>query len=94
MPAKSTEKKAAPVKKDKPKAEKKAAPKKDSKTSVQVSLDKTQEGILDNLRDATSRHDYVQALIDAHLAAANPNGIFLPDDDLPGNERQVKNFHV
>lgn len=61
-----------------------------SKTSVQVSLDKVQTDILDNLRDATTRHDYVQRLVGRHLDAANPNAVFQEDDDLPGNEREIK----
>lgn len=61
-----------------------------SKTSVQVSLDQVQTDILDNLRDATTRHDYVQRLVGRHLDAANPNAVFQEDDDLPGNERELK----
>lgn len=61
-----------------------------SKTTVQVSLDKVQTDVLDNLRDATSRHDYLQALVNGHLDGANPNTVFVEDDDLPGNERQLK----
>lgn len=62
-----------------------------SKTTVQVSLDTVQTDVLDNLRDATSRHDYLQTLVNAYLDRANPNTVFVEDDDLPGNERQVKN---
>jgi hypothetical protein len=32
----------------------------------------------------------VQAIVDRHLEAANPHGSFTPEDDLPGNEREVK----
>jgi hypothetical protein len=62
-----------------------------SKASVQVSLDKVQADVLDNLREASSRHEYLQAVVTAHLNAANPNAVFVEDDDLPGNERQLKN---
>lgn len=91
-PAKQTpdgQKRRPGVKKDKPTADS-SKKKGDSKTSVQVSLDDVQLDVLDNLRDATSRHDYVQAVVNRHLEAANPNASFQPDDDLPGNEREVK----
>jgi hypothetical protein len=62
-----------------------------SKTSVQVSLDQVQSDVLDNLRAASSRHDYLQAIVNRHLEAANPVATFQEDDDLPGNEREVRN---
>lgn len=56
---------------------------------VSVSLDKRLEEVLDNLRGHVSRHEYLQQLVTAHLNAADPNGIHVEDDDLPGNEKQM-----
>ena len=76
---------------DQPKNTKTADSKaKDSKTSVQVSLDGVELNILDSLRQATTRNAYVQAIVSRHIAAASPYPVVHEDDDLPGNEREVK----
>lgn len=74
----------------------KPAKKKSDKAQVQVTLDVVEQQVLDNLRGASSRHEYLQAIVGRHLEAANPVASFQEEDDLPGNEREVKrpNFRV
>lgn len=76
------------------KAEEKKAKPAESKTTVQITLSDVHSDVLDCLRAGTSRHDYVQALVNSHLEAANPVGSLAVDDDLPGNERATPVFRV
>jgi hypothetical protein len=75
--------------KGQPKKSKTADSSSSSKHSVIVTVGDVHSDILDNLRGATSRKDYVQTIISRHLEAANPVGSIQEDDGLPGNEREV-----